>query len=289
MRYFMTLVFFLLLGPSHGHACSGSWNSLFFETIPNPQPDADLIAIVSTLGKKEQETGVTVTEMATVIEVLKTSDARIKKGASIAMQLENSSCGPDPRVGSKGMIIAKVGTDSKGRLVVYPYTYTRGDNKITPPAMLPDGFDMNLRTLLIGEEIPKGFAVVLVGLAGKTPIGSLAFDHAQKRFTMFAIFPVRSNTIVAFAVPLGLKELNLSGIGVQKKFEGEISYTSIQRILTKKIDITRPGLYYTATLDTDNPGKFQADPLPDQLKQFRADYASTVGRLEPINFKWPSQ
>jgi len=56
---------------------------------------------------------------------------------------------------------------------------------------------------------------------------------------------------------------------------------------TPKLNISRPGLYYVATLDTDHPGQFQMVPLPEQLKQFRADYVGTAERLKTINFKWP--
>lgn len=82
MRYFLGLVFGLLLGLQHVHACltRDSWNILFFKAIPDPQPEADLIAIVSVSDDKKPRRGAAVMATATVIQVLKASDDRVRKG-----------------------------------------------------------------------------------------------------------------------------------------------------------------------------------------------------------------
>lgn len=292
MRYLITLAFcFLLLSPQ-AHACRDRGDTLFFEAIPNPQPDADLIAKVSLSDVSEETKSATVTVTVTVMQVLKTSDARFQQGEKIAMKYQFSSCGPNAINGSKGMIIAKTGTDSKGSLVLHPYTYRYRDGRIEPPAILPDGFTMSLEPLRIGEDIPQNFAAILIGVAGAESVDNLQFHHsAQPSMSasfMDARFPALSNTIVAIAIPVGIKQLSIDYITTGRRRAGYRPNDTVG-VHTPKLDIDRPGFYYVATLDTDNPGQFQATPLPEQLKQFRADYVGTVERLKPINFKWPGQ
>ena len=91
--------------------------TLFFETIPDRQPDVDVIVKVSL---SDVSDGMST---ATIMQVLKTSDARIYRGTKISLKYGNSSCGPEPANGAEGIIIAKAGKDSKGRLVLYPYVH----------------------------------------------------------------------------------------------------------------------------------------------------------------------
>jgi len=137
MRYLIALAFCFLLIVPQAHACvmASLWNSLFFESIPNPPPDVDVIAKVSLSDVNEETRTATATVTITVIQVLKTSDARVTQGKEIAMKYGFSSCGPDHRKGEEGTIIAKTGTDSKGLLVLYPYMHRYGDGQITPPFM----------------------------------------------------------------------------------------------------------------------------------------------------------
>ncbi|OOG35867.1 hypothetical protein [Polaromonas sp. A23] len=136
MRYLIALVFCLLLVPPQVHACLGASLShkLFFETIPNPQPDADVIAKVSLsdVSVLDRYLG---TATATVMQVLRTSDARVQQGAKIAVKYEFTSCGPYPENGAEGTIIARAGADSKGLLELYPYMRRDADDHITPPFM----------------------------------------------------------------------------------------------------------------------------------------------------------
>jgi len=292
MRYLIALAFCFLLIAPHVHACRGGQeDTLFFETIPNPQPDADVIAKVtlldvSVLGFYKG------TATAKVLQTPKTSDKRVHQGRIITMKYLVSSCGPNHMLGNEGTIIAKAGTDSEGGLVLYPYMRRYSDGHITPPAMLPDGFAMDLKPLRVGEGIPPNFAVILIGVAGAESVDSLGFDHSS-RPSMRASFmdarsPAPSNTIVAIAIPVGIKQLSISDITAGRRRAGYRPNDTVAAH-TPKIDIDRPGFYYVATLDTDNLGQFQATPLPEQLKQFRADYVGTVERLKPINFTWPSQ
>jgi hypothetical protein len=124
---------FLLVFPQV-HACQGIvfHESLFFAAIPNPQPDADVIAKVSLSNVNDEAFKVTL--MATVIQVIKTSDASVRRGGKITMQFLKSSCGPGARNGKEGIIIAKAATDRKGRLVLCPYMIN-GRGTINPPRM----------------------------------------------------------------------------------------------------------------------------------------------------------
>lgn len=134
MRYLVALSFCFLVMSLEVRACRDpmSGTTLFFENIPTPQPDAEVIAKVS-LSRVNEEMGLG-TAMATVIEVLKASDASIHQGDKIGMKYQTTSCGPDHKNGDSGTIIAKTGADTKGRLVLYPYMHNyRG--WIEPPSI----------------------------------------------------------------------------------------------------------------------------------------------------------
>ncbi len=117
MRNILTLAFFSLLLSNQTYACRDprAGELLFFKHIPNPQPAADVVAKVSLLDVGEG------TATAVFTHVISTTDARFHQGGKIPLIYGNSSCGPSPLNGSEGMIFAKKGTDSKGRLVLYPY------------------------------------------------------------------------------------------------------------------------------------------------------------------------
>lgn len=281
MRYLITLAFSLLLASAQVHACPGAnmEDELFFKNIPNPQPDANVIAEVTLLDVSDFGFST-----AKVLQVFNTSDERVYPGSIITLKYSTSSCGPNPIIGSKGTIIAKAGTDNKGSLVLYPYTNRRyDDGRISPPNLLPDGFKWLPRRLRIGKSIPQDFSVILIGITGGQSIDSLLLDHSEGR-EIIGLAP-QSNTIVAIAIPAWIKQPRIySADFILRKNEYYIKKVAIR---TPKLDIRRPGLYYVTTLDTDHPGQFQTVPLPEQLKQFRADYVGTAEKLEPINFKWP--
>ena len=135
MRYLVAFLG-LMLASAQVQACRDpeSWDTVFFEAIPNLQSNADVIAKVSLSDVNEEVNTATVTAIATVIQVLKTSDARIHAGDKIAMKYRFTSCGPDHKKGEEGMIIAKSGGDINGRLMLYPYVHNhRG--RITPPSL----------------------------------------------------------------------------------------------------------------------------------------------------------
>lgn len=106
--------------------------TLFFEAIPNPQPDADVIAIVSLSDV------IWGTATAKITQVLKTSDARVHESEKFAMKYRFTSCGPNHNNGDEGTIIARVGNDSKGSLVLYPYMRRRGDGRIREPQFISE-------------------------------------------------------------------------------------------------------------------------------------------------------
>lgn len=126
MRPIIALAYCLLMLSSQVHACRGPSHeySLFFVTIPDPQPDADVIAKVSLLDVNLYGPG---TATANVLQVLKTSDTRVHEGDRIAMKYMLSSCGPKHKNGDEGTITAKTGTDSAGHLVLYPHLRRKSD------------------------------------------------------------------------------------------------------------------------------------------------------------------
>ena len=137
MRYLITLALIGLTLSSQAYACRdpNSGNTVFFESIPNPQPVADLIAEVSLSDVDEEARPAKA--VATVKIIHHISDARIREGERLVMRYGVSSCGPDlvnSRV-KEGMIIARVSADSDGRLVLYPYIRTYDNRRVTPPSM----------------------------------------------------------------------------------------------------------------------------------------------------------
>ncbi|MDR1848679.1 MAG: hypothetical protein LBQ75_01415 [Zoogloeaceae bacterium] len=155
MRPFIALAFCFLLASPQVHACHPfSYKTIFFKTIPDPPPDADVIAKVSLSDVKEA-TAIT-TATATVMQVLKASDARVYQGAKIALSVRPSNCGPDPRNGDEGIIIAKVDTDKKGRLVLCPYTYRNWDGHFSPQIMSSDADDSRNGKYLRDYGCPNG-------------------------------------------------------------------------------------------------------------------------------------
>jgi hypothetical protein len=283
MRHLITLAFCFVLVSPQVHACLGlsMQDELFFKNIPNPQPDANVIAEVTLLDVSDFGFST-----AKVLQVFNTSDERVYPGSIITMKYSTSSCGPNPISGSKGMIIAKAGTDNKGSLVLYPYTNRiYGDGRIFPPTPLPDDFKWRPMHLRIGKSIPQDFSVILIGVTGAESVDSLLLDHSEGK-EIIGLAP-QSNTIVAIAIPAWIKQPRIYSANfiLRKK----AYYLNRVAIRTPKLDIRRPGIYYFATLDTNHPGQFQKNPLPEQLKQFRADYVGMAERLKPINFKWPMQ
>lgn len=134
MRYLVALSLGFLIVSSQAHACRDpmSGTTLFFEAVPSPQLEAELIARVS-LSEVNEGLG-RGTATATVIEVLKASNARIRQGDKIAMKYRATSCGPNQENGDSGTIIARTGADSNGRLVLYPYMHDH-HGRIDPPSM----------------------------------------------------------------------------------------------------------------------------------------------------------
>ena len=158
-RYLMALVFCSLLLSPQVHACMGAFleTTLFFDAFPELPPDADedadVIAEVVLLtdiptdsaianivrGLKAYIAGVLLTDMpsdsatAKIVRVLKTSDARVREGKKIDMKFLFTSCDNRHRNGDKGIILAKVGADFFGSLVLCPYSRRSGDGRIFPP------------------------------------------------------------------------------------------------------------------------------------------------------------
>lgn len=134
MRLLVALASCFLLLASPAHACRGPGETLFVETIPNPQPDADVILKVTLLDSSVSEfyKG---RATAIVLQVLKAPDEKLSQGSIVTMNYMVSSCGPDPTNGSEGTIIARTGADAEGRFVLYPYLRRYEDGRITAPCI----------------------------------------------------------------------------------------------------------------------------------------------------------
>ena len=131
MRYLIALVSCALLVSTQAHACRDpqAEETLFFETIPDLQSDADVIAKVTMLDVSV--VGISKgTATAKVLQVLKSSDESVRQGSIISIRFTNSSCSPRAISGSEGIIIAEAGSDSEGRLVLYPFVRRYSDGRV---------------------------------------------------------------------------------------------------------------------------------------------------------------
>lgn len=129
MRYLIVLASCLLFLSLQAQACRGRIleYTIFFETLPSPPLNANLIAKV-TLSEVGRGTAT-----AEIIQVLPTSTTEIHQGEKLPINFSFSSCGPNHQNGAAGIIIAQTGIDSVGRLVLYPYMRRYSDGRITPP------------------------------------------------------------------------------------------------------------------------------------------------------------
>lgn len=133
MRLSFALGAALLLALPQAYACMGPGmgDTIFFETLPNPQPDADLIAHIS-IDEVKGKWGESAT--VTVVDVIKTTGDWVKGGDKVGIKYQVTSCGPEYKAGDKGTIFAMTGIDSEGRVVLYPYMHAERDiNLVRPP------------------------------------------------------------------------------------------------------------------------------------------------------------
>lgn len=94
-------------------------------------PDADVLAEVVLTGADSAQFDIPTA--ANIVRVIKTSDDRVRRGKKIPIKFEFSSCGPNNRSGSQGTIMAKIGTDIDGGLVLCPYSRRFSDGLIHSP------------------------------------------------------------------------------------------------------------------------------------------------------------
>ncbi|ONM43986.1 hypothetical protein BXT89_09575 [Halopseudomonas pachastrellae] len=111
-------------------ACRGHLleDTLFFDGLPGPQLEADVIARV-VLSDVERGRA-----RAEVVEVVTTSGVEVHEGQQFLLEYVFSSCGPNHRDGDQGMIIAK--QPEGDERVLLPYLRRFSDGRITPPATL---------------------------------------------------------------------------------------------------------------------------------------------------------
>ncbi len=151
---------------------------------------------------------------------------------------------------------------------------------------------MHPNRLFGSESLPPNTAIVLVGVTGQAMVNYLQFTHSSMPAinARFSESP-EGNAIIAVPMPVGIKQLSLQVYTVAGRGAGYLptgaSYGYIT-VTTPKIDITAPGLYYIATLDVNQPGKYSRSPIADQLSAARVRFATSFTGLEPMNFDWPT-
>lgn len=112
----IALIFCCLCVSPQLYAISRPPSFLFYE-LPKVLPDADVVAevLLSDIDLSGEWSG---RATANVVRVIRTSDARLRPGLKITINNEHN----DHLPGSRGFIIAKVGTDIEDQFMLCPYT-----------------------------------------------------------------------------------------------------------------------------------------------------------------------
>jgi len=131
LRYLCVLVLFSLALPQ-AHACRGPSLEyrLFFANLPDPLPDADIVAKVILLDVSIEDYRIGLAT-ARVYQVIEAAEGGIEAGDVLSLKYPYSSCGPRHRAGESGTIMAIAGTD--GAVVWYPYLYRESDDRTFAP------------------------------------------------------------------------------------------------------------------------------------------------------------
>ncbi|MDR2946221.1 MAG: sel1 repeat family protein [Candidatus Adiutrix sp.] len=127
----IAFAFYLLLVSPEVFACRDPRNqqSLFFDSIPEPPPEADVIAEVVLTDVHEGD--VNGVAAATIVQILQAFSNRVFQHEKAIVKYKFSSCGPNAHNDDTGIIIAKIATDLEGRLVLCPYSRSLGhDSRI---------------------------------------------------------------------------------------------------------------------------------------------------------------
>ena len=132
-RYLCLLVLLILALPE-AHACRGrsAENKLFFTNLPDPLPDADVVAKVILLDVSIEDYRIG-WATARVTEVLQEAEGGIEIGDVLSLKYPFSSCGPRHKAGEVGVIMAIADTDSDGSVVWFPYFYRESDDRTFAP------------------------------------------------------------------------------------------------------------------------------------------------------------
>lgn len=162
------------------------------KAMPQIPPDADVVAeIIMTNTEGDSKL---LAFSAYIVKVIKTSDARIRQDDTVYVAYARSSCGPAKpgdkcsiwvstsgsplyKHGDKGTIIAKIGTDAEGRLVLCPYTYSNR-NLIEAP-YFSDCFASE-----IGEERQNKLAAEKGDLKAQIALGLMYENEDSIRYNI---------------------------------------------------------------------------------------------------------
>ncbi|MCL2021587.1 MAG: hypothetical protein FWG81_05710 [Betaproteobacteria bacterium] len=163
MRYLIALVFcFLLASPQAYALYPRAADEIFLNTIPDPQLDVDVIAKVSLSDVNEAQD----TATANIMQVIKTSDPRVRQGSKILLKTVVARRGSNPGYDREGIIAAKIIADKDG-LALHPYTYTRDNGCLRPPRLLSSEWreqpDKVMQEPVCGFpdlKLPSNFAVL---------------------------------------------------------------------------------------------------------------------------------
>lgn len=150
-------------------------------------------------------------------------------------------------------------------------------------------FTMYPKELRPQDRLADNMAVVLVGITGPAQASYMRFTHSVMP-SLNVEFQPRGDSILAFAVPAGIKNMSLSSYIRSRMRAGYLpngmsfGYVPVH---SDRIDIDKPGIYYFVTVDASQPQSYTKGPVAEQLREVRSRLGQVFANREPVNFSWP--
>lgn len=160
-----------------------------------------------------------------------------------------------------------------------------------------------LESLSSKSYVDDNTVIVLIGVKGSEHVNYLSFGGGVKppgegvnSVYQFKVDAMK-NDVLAFPIEVSKEKVYLYVYTTQEDPPKYAGYPYGFRRGPEKpmIDVSRPGIYYYATIDTDvavetrkyNEVGFNFNPDPAFLAKARAKYGHLLQGKQPVNFVWP--
>ena len=136
--------------------------------------------------------------------------------------------------------------------------------------------------------LPEKNTIVILGVEGQAPLKYLQFCSDSLTCSNFR-FEAISNDVIALAVKVPVKNMNINSYTVSKKATGYIGSAAFgfRSVDDDEVSINKVGVFYYGTLNTDTSA---FDPTIDYQKVSLAyeKYPNLLTGKSPINFNAPN-